>query len=86
MGYVDMLEADTEGSNPFRVFCLKESEYIMKIMALWMTLDNLEGAKPNCSYKGRDGEPLVKIFKYRQPFGFKFIYRLTTIDATIIYQ
>ena len=46
----------------------------MKIIVLWMTLDELEGSNMKCNYKGRDGESLVKYFKYWQPFGFYFWY------------
>ena len=46
----------------------------MDIMELWMNLDELEGANTKRNYKGRDGESLVKSFKYRQPFGLNFRY------------
>ena len=32
----------------------------MDIMALWTTLDDLEGANTKRNYKNRDGESLVK--------------------------
>ena len=41
---VDMVEASTEEGKPFRVFCFKEPDYVMKIMASWMNLDELEGS------------------------------------------
>ena len=47
----------------------------MKIMATWMTLEELDGADTRREYKGRDGESLARIFKYRQPFGLHFRYR-----------
>ena len=43
VGGVDMLEASTEDGKPFRVFFLKYPEYVMKVMASWMTLDDLGG-------------------------------------------
>ena len=43
-------------------------------MASWITLDNLEGDNNKHNYKGRDGESLVKSFKYQQPFRFHFRY------------
>ena len=46
----------------------------MKIMATWMTLEELDGADTRPEYKGRDGESLTRIFKYRQPFGLQFRY------------
>ena len=71
-----MLEAATVYGKPFCVFCFKDTEYEMRIMALWTTLDDLEGANTKCNYKGRDGESLVKMFKYWQPFGLHFCYFL----------
>ena len=35
----------------------------------------MDGADNRREYKGRDGESLVRIFKYRQPFGSHFRYR-----------
>ena len=45
--HVDMFEAITEegyDGKAFRIFCFKEPEYVMKIMATWMTLEELVGA------------------------------------------
>ena len=44
----------------------------MKIMATWMTLEELDGADTRRGYKGRDGESLARLFKCRQPFGLHF--------------
>ena len=33
------------------------------------------GSNTKHNHKGRDGDSLVKIFKYRQPFGSNFSYR-----------
>ena len=44
---MDMLEAITEEGpegKAFNIFCFKEPEYFMKIMATWMTLEELDGA------------------------------------------
>ena len=60
MGYVDTLEAYTEESNQFRIFCFKETDYVTKIMESWKTLDDLEGANKNRNYRGRDGDYLLK--------------------------
>ena len=38
-----MMESLTEESKPFRLFCMKEPDYVMMIMASWMTLNELEG-------------------------------------------
>ena len=36
-----MLEAATENGKPFYNFFFKEPDYVIKIMASWMTLDEL---------------------------------------------
>ena len=72
-----MLEAITEEvpeGKAFTIFCFKELEYVMKIMATWMTLEELDGADTRPEYKGRDGESLTRLFKCRQPFGLHFRY------------
>ena len=54
-----MLEAITEEDPEgkiFKIFCFKEPEYVMKIMATWMTLEELDRADNRREYKGRDGE------------------------------
>jgi hypothetical protein len=75
IGDVDMLEAKTEEGKPFRIYCFKEPDYVMKIMATWMTLDELEDAPTRREYKGANGQSVVQTFKYRQPFGLQFRYR-----------
>ena len=75
--HVDMLEAITEEGpegKAFKIFYFKELEYVMKIMATWMTLEELDGADTRREYKGRDGDSLARIFKYRQPVGLYFRY------------
>ena len=54
----------------------------MKIMATWMTLEELDGSDTRREYKGRDDESLARIFKYRQTFGFQFRYRHQVDDHT----
>ena len=73
-----MLESITEEGpegKAFNIFCFKEPEYVMNIMATWMTLEELDGVDTKREYKGRDGESLARIFKYRQPFGLQLRYR-----------
>ena len=44
--HVDMLEAITEEGpkgKAFKIFWFKDPEYVMKIMATWMTLEELDG-------------------------------------------
>ena len=78
INHVDILESITEDGpegKTFKIFCFKEPEYVMKIMATWITLEELDGADTRWEYKGRDGESLTRLFKYRQPFGLNFRYR-----------
>ena len=72
-----MLEAMTEEGpeyKSFNIFFFKTLEYVMKIMATWMTLEELDGANNSQEYKGWDGHSLVRKFKYQQPFGLHFRY------------
>ena len=41
---VDMLEAETEYGEPFHILFLKETDYVMDMMASWMTLGDLDRA------------------------------------------
>ena len=44
---MDMLDAITEEGpegKAFKIFCFKEQEYVMKVVATWMTLEELDGA------------------------------------------
>ena len=80
---MDMLETITEEGpegKAFKIFCFKEPEYVMKILATWISLEDLDGADTRQEYKGRDGESLTSLFKYRQPFGFHFHYRRQVDD------
>ena len=73
-----LLEAITEDGHEgkaFNIFCFMEPEYAMKIMDTWMTLEELDGTDTRQEYKGRDGESLARLFKYRQPFCLHFRYR-----------
>ena len=44
VNHCDMLEASIDGL-PFQVMCMKEPNYVMKIMCKWMTLDEFEGVQ-----------------------------------------
>ena len=52
----------------------------MKIMATWMTLEDLDRADTRQEYKGRYGQSLARILKYRQTFGLHFRYRHYVYD------
>ena len=42
---VGMIEVRTEDNNLFKIFCMKDPDYVRKIMASWMPLDKLEGKR-----------------------------------------
>ena len=75
VGGVVMIEAITEDNNLFKIFCMKYPDYVMKIMASWMTLDVLDGASTRRYFLDRSGTKDTKQFTYRQPFGINFRYR-----------
>ena len=44
VGAVDCLEMNTDDGKALKIHCTKEPYYVMKLMALWMSLKILEGA------------------------------------------
>ena len=67
IGDVDMLDSMIEEGPEgklFMIIVLKETEYIMKTMYSWTTLEELEGADTRRDYKGWESRSLVKLFKY----------------------
>ena len=69
-----MLEAATEDGRPFHILFFKNIDYVVNIMELRENLDDMEGANTKRNYKGRNGQSLVTIFTYQQPFGLHFCY------------
>ena len=39
VSYVGMIEERTEDIKLFNIFCMKDLDYVIKIMVIWMTLD-----------------------------------------------
>ena len=69
-----MIEARTEDNKLFKIFCMKDPDYVMKIMTICMTLGELEGAKTRRDLIESSGTKEMKQFKYRHPFGIHFRY------------
>ena len=68
-----ILLANSTTGHRFHFFCFKKPNYVMKVMLSWMTLEELEGGKIHRIYNSTlSGEPVIKRFKYRQPFGLHF--------------
>ena len=53
----------TEDNKLFKTFCMKDPDYVMKIMVSWMTLDELEGARTRRYFIARSGKKGSKQFK-----------------------
>ena len=54
---------------------MKETGFVMKIMASWITLDELEGVRTRRDFIDSSGMKETKQFTYWQPFGIHFRYR-----------
>ena len=75
VGDVGMIESRTEDRKLFIIFCMKLPDYVMKIMASWMTLDELEGVRSRQYFIDRNGTKETNQFTYQHPFGINFRYR-----------
>ena len=73
-----MINSRTEDNNLFRIIFMIELDYVMKIIASYMTIDELEGAKTRREFIDSSGTKETKQFTYRHPFGihFRYIYQL----------
>ena len=74
MGAVDCLEMKTYEGKSFKIHCMKEPYYVMKLMESWMTLNNLEGANTK-RYRKENGFRKSKQIFLKQPYGMHFRYR-----------
>ena len=70
-----VIESITEDNKLFKVFCGKESDYMMKIMASWVTLGDLEDANTRRYFIDRSGTKETNYFTYQNPFGVHYKYR-----------
>ena len=73
VGAVGLIEAKTEDNKLGNLF-FKEPDYVIKLMASWMTLDDLVGARTRRDFIDRFGTKETKQFAYWQPFGVHFRY------------
>ena len=51
MGAVDFLYMKTDEGGKFKINCTKEPYYVMKLMASWMTLNDLVGVNTKRDWK-----------------------------------
>ena len=75
VGDVGMIEARTQDNKSFRILCMKEKDYLMKVIASWTTLDELEVSKTRKYFIGRSVTKDKNQFTYRKPFGINFRYK-----------
>ena len=73
-GCVVMIEARTKDNKSLKIFCMKEIDYAMKIMASWMAIDELEGARTRKYSIDIIRTKERKHFTYRKPFRLHFRY------------
>ena len=71
---VGMIEERNEDNNLFKIFSMKDLDYVMKIMASWMKIYELEGKKTRRDFIESSGTKETKYSTYRQLFGFHFRY------------
>ena len=69
-----MIETRNQDNKLFQILCMKEPYYVMNIMASWITLDQLEGAKTRKYFIDSRGTKDTKQFTCRQPFALHFRY------------
>ena len=69
------MKTRTEDNKLFKIFCMKDPDYVMKIISSWMTLDELEGASTRRDFIDSSGTKETKQFTYKHPLGLHFRYR-----------
>ena len=70
-----MIESRTEYNKLFKIFSMKNPDYVMKIMESWMIIDDLEDARKIRYYIDISRTKEKKKFTYRQPFGINLRLR-----------
>ena len=60
-----MIEARTEDNKLFKIFCVKQTDYLMKMMVSWMKFYELEGAKKRRDFIDSSGMKQTKLVTYR---------------------
>ena len=78
-GGVDSLHGSIDNV-PYDIFCMKEPDYVMKIMATYGGLTAHEGQKESVRKWTVDGEPWESRFQYKIPFSNHFDFRHVVDD------
>ena len=72
---VGMIEVINKYNKLLKIFWMKETDYVMKIMVSWMALDALEGARTRIYFTYISGTNDTKQSTYQHKFGIHFRYR-----------
>ena len=70
-----MLETITQYNNSFIILCMKDTDHVMKIMNIWMTIDELEVSKTRRDFIYSSRIKETNQFTHRKIFGIQFKYR-----------
>ena len=74
VGSTDSLPGTLDGVS-FRIFCMKEEDYVMKLMATYGALRAVEEGMTQRSVSSRNGERQTFTFMYTEPFFNHFQFR-----------
>ena len=68
----------TLSSKAFSIFCIKEENYTMKLMATYGALVEIDGSKTLRSLNAVNGEKFIRLFNYFEIFHnhFKFCHKV----------
>ena len=69
-----MLKARTQDNNSLLIFCMKETDYMINILASWKMFDEFEVEKTRRDFIYSSGTKDQKQFSHRQLFGIHFWY------------
>ena len=90
VGGLDILETAKEDGRPLYILLFKYHEYMMNIMELYITLDEMVRSNMKHNYKGRDGQYLVKHSPISSHLDFTLgtaiVLTITTMGATLLYH
>ena len=74
------MEARAEDNKFSNIFCMKEPDYVMKIMVSLTKLDELESARTGSDAIDSSRKNDTKQFTYQHPFCIHFRYRHQLYD------
>ena len=75
-----MLDKITQENKLFQIILMKDMDYLIKIVSIWITLDELEGGLTRRDFADRSVTKQTKIFTHGHKFGLHFKYRHKLCD------